>query len=81
MVRATGELAFLQRICDVIVDEGGYRLCWVGRAENDEAKSVLPLAQAGYDEGYLSSLNVTWADDDKGRGPVGMGIVPGKQCL
>lgn len=74
MVRATNELAFLQRICDVIVDEGSYRLCWVGRAENDEAKSVLPLAQAGYDEGYLSSLNVTWADDERGRGPVGMGI-------
>ncbi len=74
MVRATNELTFLQRICDVIVDEGGYRLCWVGRAERDEAKSVLPLAQAGYDEGYLGSLNITWADDERGRGPVGAGI-------
>lgn len=74
MVRATDELTFLQRICDVIVDEGGYRLCWVGLAEKDEAKSVLPLAQAGYDEGYLGSLNVTWADNERGQGPVGIGI-------
>ena len=74
MVRATNELTFLQQICDVIVNEGGYRLCWVGRAENDDAKSVLPLAQAGYDGGYLDSLNITWADDERGRGPVGVGI-------
>ena len=74
MVRATNELAFLRRICDVIVEEGGYRLCWVGRAENDKAKSVFPLARAGHDEGYLSSLNITWADDERGRGPVGIGI-------
>jgi len=74
MVRATNELTFLQRICDVIVDEGGYRLCWVGRAEKDEARSVLPLVQAGYDEGYLGSLDITWAEDERGRGPVSMGI-------
>jgi PAS domain S-box-containing protein len=74
MVRATDESEFLQRICDLIVEEGGYRLCWVGRAENDEAMSVLPLAGAGFDEGYLSLLNITWADTERGRGPVGIGI-------
>ncbi len=81
MMRATDELSFLQRICDVIVDEGGYRLCWVGRAEKDEAKSVLPLAKAGYDEGYLSSLKITWADNEWGQGPVGMGIRTGLTVL
>ena len=74
MVRATDELEFLQQICDVIVDEGGYRLCWVGRAENDAEKSVVPLAQAGYEEGYLGLLNITWEDTERGRGPVGMSI-------
>lgn len=74
MVRATDELEFLQQICDVIVEEGGYRLCWVGRAENDEAKSVVPVAQAGYEEGYLGLLNITWADTERGRGPTGASI-------
>lgn len=81
MVRATNELTFLRRICDVIVEEGGYRLCWVGRAENDEAKSVFPLARAGHDEGYLSSLNITWADDERGRGPVGIVVRTGQTVL
>lgn len=81
MVRATNELTFLRRICDVIVDEGGYRLCWVGLAENDEAKSVFPLARAGHDDGYLSSLNITWADDERGRGPVGISIRTGQTVV
>ena len=74
MVRATKEPEFLQQICDLIVEEGGYRLCWVGRAENDEARSVRPVAQAGFEEGYLGILNITWADTERGQGPTGTSI-------
>jgi PAS domain S-box-containing protein len=74
MVRATDEAEFLQRICEVIVEEGGYRFCWVGSAEEDEIKSVPPVAHAGSEEGYLSKLNITWADTERGRGPTGTSI-------
>jgi PAS domain S-box-containing protein len=81
MVRATDELEFLQQICNLIVDEGGYRLCWVGRPENDEAKSVVPLATAGFDEGYLKMLDITWTDTERGQGPVGICIRTGQTVL
>ena len=71
LIRATEESALLQQICDLIVEEAGYRLCWVGRAENDEAKSVRVIAQAGFEAGYLATLNITWADTERGRGPTG----------
>jgi PAS domain S-box-containing protein len=71
LIRATEESALLQRICDLIVEEAGYRLCWVGRAENDEAKSVRAIAQAGFEAGYLATSNVTWADTERGHGPIG----------
>jgi phosphoserine phosphatase RsbU/P len=74
LIRATEESALLQRICDLIVEEAGYRFCWVGRAENDEPKSVLPIAQAGFAAGYLDTLNITWADTEQGRGPTGTSI-------
>jgi PAS domain S-box-containing protein len=74
LIRATEESALLQRICDLIVEEAGYRFCWVGRAENDEAKSVRPVGQAGFEAGYLGTLNVTWADTERGRGPTGTAI-------
>jgi PAS domain S-box-containing protein len=71
LIRTTEEAALLRQVCGIIVDEAGYRLCWVGRAEPDEAKTVTVVARAGSDEGYLKSIGVTWADEDRGRGPVG----------
>jgi PAS domain S-box-containing protein len=71
LIRATEEATLLQQICDLIVQEAGYRLCWVGRAENDEARTVQPVAQAGIEAGYLATLNITWADTERGRGPTG----------
>jgi PAS domain S-box-containing protein len=71
LIRATDESTLFQQICQVVVEEAGYRLCWVGQAENDEAKSVRPLAQAGLEESYLNTLNITWGETERGRGPVG----------
>src|SRR5271157_4741725 len=75
LIRATEESTLLQQICDLIVEEAGYRLCWVGRAENDAVKSVTVIARAGFEAGYLATLNVTWADiPGRGRGPTGICI-------
>ncbi len=71
LVRATDESTLLRQVCDTVVDEAGYRFCWVGRAEHDEAKSMLPLAKAGFEAGYLNVVQATWADDERGRGPAG----------
>jgi PAS domain S-box-containing protein len=71
LIRAIDESTLLQQICQIIVEEAGYRLCWVGQAENDKAKSIRPVVQAGFDEGYLSMLNLTWADTERGQGPTG----------
>jgi len=81
LVRSTDEATLLQQICDVVVEEAGYRLCWVGRAENDEAKTVRPVAQAGFEAGYLATLNITWADTERGQGPTGTCIRTGQTVL
>src|SRR5207253_8173996 len=74
LVGARDELALQQEICRIIVEVAGYRLCWVGYAEPDEARTVRPVAQAGYEAGYLQTLRVTWADTAHGHGPVGTAI-------
>jgi sigma-B regulation protein RsbU (phosphoserine phosphatase) len=78
LVRADSESILLQQICDIVVEEAGYRFCWVGRAERDEAKSIQPLAKAGFEAGYLDTLKVTWADSERGRGPAGECIRTGQ---
>jgi PAS domain S-box-containing protein len=78
LVRATDEPALVHQICQIIVEEAGYRLCWVGYAERDAARTVRPIAQAGFEEGYLKTVNITWADTERGRGPTGTCIRTGQ---
>lgn len=77
LIRAKEEQILLDRICRTVVEIGRYRMCWVGYAETDSVKTVRPVSQAGYEEGYLDAINVTWADEERGRGPVGTAIHTG----
>ncbi len=81
LARATEEADLIFNICRVIVELGGYRLTWVGLAEHDEKKRVRPVAQAGRENGYLQSLDVTWADSEKGREVTGTAIRTGKPSM
>jgi signal transduction histidine kinase/DNA-binding response OmpR family regulator len=74
LVHAADEGALLREICAAIVEVGGYRLAWVGYVENDENRTVRVAGQFGFDEGYLESAHITWADTERGRGPVGGAI-------
>ena len=81
LIRATEESGLFYEICRIIVEEGGYRLAWIGLAEQDENKTVRPVAQWGYEDGYLKTVNITWADNERGRGPTGSAIRTGKPCI
>ncbi|MFZ2640217.1 MAG: MASE1 domain-containing protein [Verrucomicrobiia bacterium] len=80
LIHSTDEMALLNRVCRLVTDIGVYRLAWVGFAEQDAAKTVRPVAQAGFEEGYLETLQITWADTERGRGPTGTAIRTGQPC-
>jgi PAS domain S-box-containing protein len=60
-------------------------LAWVGfiddengNAENDkDDKRVTPVAQRGYEDGYLESIEIRWDESERGRGPTGTAIRSG----
>jgi PAS domain S-box-containing protein len=81
LFRAKNELDLLQQICQIIVEAGGYRLAWVGFAENDAEKNIRPVAQAGYEAGYLQLLNLTWSDTIHGQSPTGKAIRTGQTSI
>ena len=80
LLHADNEVELLRDICRIVVEAGGYRMAWVGYAENDAEKSVRPVAQAGFEDGYLETLLLSWADVERGRGPTGRAIRTGKPC-
>ena len=69
LIRARDEKTLAQDLCATMVEEGGYRMAWVGYALRDEAKTILPFAHAGQESGYLNDLILTWADTERGSGP------------
>jgi len=81
LVHITDETTLMNEICRIVVEVGGYRLAWIGFAEQDEAKTVRPVAHAGFESGYIESANVTWADSERGRGPGGSAIRTGQPCI
>jgi PAS domain S-box-containing protein len=80
LVRASEEYELLQSVCQILVEVGGLRMAWVGYREFNEDKTVRPVAQAGYEAGYLARINITWGDSDNGQGPTGRAIRTATTC-
>ena len=78
MMRSTNETELLHEVCRIIVEDCGHAMVWIGYAEDNEAKTVRPVAYAGFEEGYVETLEITWADTKRGRGPTGTAIRTGK---
>ncbi|PKN50957.1 MAG: hypothetical protein CVU55_14540 [Deltaproteobacteria bacterium HGW-Deltaproteobacteria-13] len=81
LIHVADEPTLLTEVCRIIVEVGGYLMAWVGFAEQDEAKTVRPVAHAGFGSGYVESAEVTWADNERGRGPGGTAIRTGQPCI
>lgn len=80
ITRATDEMQYLNEVCRIITEDCGHAMVWIGFKEADEAKSVRPVACVGFEDGYLETLNITWADSPRGQGPTGMAIRSGQPC-
>ena len=53
LVRAHDELSFLNDMCRIIVETGGYVMSWVGYARDDEAKTIERVAMSESNGSYL----------------------------
>ena len=78
LVHASDEYELLQTVCRILVEVGRVRMAWVGYRELDREKSIRPVAQAGYDDGYVENVKAIWADAERGHGPTGTAIRTGK---
>jgi hypothetical protein len=70
LIRATEEYELLQSVCQILVDVGGLRMVWIGYRQFDRENTIRPVAIAGYDERYVETVKGTWADSERGHGPL-----------
>jgi PAS domain S-box-containing protein len=83
LVHSESELEFVQDICRIVVEQGEYRMAWVGFADDDTDKSIHSIAYWGDQAWYRAfmDLKMTWNDSGIGKGPVGSAIRTGKPCV
>lgn len=81
LIRTSGETELLQEICCNIVKNGGYVLAWIGLANDDEEKTITPIAQYGYEDGYLEKLTMTYSEKAMDKYTPGRAIWTGKHFV
>jgi two-component system cell cycle sensor histidine kinase/response regulator CckA len=66
MVREPDRDRFLPEACRILVEQGGFRMAWIG-FRDPQTDWIVPMAWAGHEEGFLSE---TWfsADESNARG-------------
>ena len=81
LIKATDELSYLKTACQIIVDVSGHTMMWISYSDHGPEKRVLPVAAFGVDDGYLESVNITWGNNERGRGPTGTAIRTGQPTI
>ncbi|MCK9272710.1 response regulator [Candidatus Gracilibacteria bacterium] len=75
LLHSETEQDLLNSICEIIIRHGGYFMCWIGYIGENGEKIVHPVARAGFDDGYLDSIEISWDENkESGRGPTGTAI-------
>lgn len=60
-------------ICNIVVRNFELKMAWLGFIQ-EESYDVKPVAHAGFEDEYLSSITVRWDDSPAGMGPTGMAV-------
>ncbi len=77
LIHVDDEAELLQKMCDVAVQVGGYRMAWIGYAREDADKTIELMAHAGLAEGCPMLPPLSWADVGQALCPAGHAIVTG----
>ena len=81
LVRATDELELAHEMCRILTDEGGFRMAWVGYAEQGADMCIRMVAAMGIGESGLECLNPAWAEQEHRQGPACTAIRSGQTVV
>jgi diguanylate cyclase (GGDEF)-like protein len=74
-------MELLHAMCQVVVDTGGYRMAFVGYADDNPEKSIRHVAAVGSDPAFLDVVPTTWADNEFGQTAIATSIRTGKPSV
>lgn len=80
IVHLSDRAALFERICEIAVDLGKFRMAWIGLADRAEHR-VRPVACRGADDGFLQQAFFSLRDEPAGRVPAATSIREGRAVV
>lgn len=80
IIRTRDRDKLFQEVCRIAVEQGRFRMAWVGLVKPGESV-VKPAAHYGFEDGYLSEILINIDDVPEGQGPTGKAIREGKYSI
>lgn len=77
LLRSSREDNLLADVCRISVELGDYCMAWVGMAQYDAEKAVIPVAWCGLEQGFLNKARMTWAEGERGTSAMSVAIRTG----
>jgi PAS domain S-box-containing protein len=77
IVRAQDRETLFGQICRVMVEEGRFKMAWIGLVDQEEGL-VKAVAQHGLDQGYLERIRIPLRKSPESLGPTGIAVREGK---
>jgi PAS domain S-box-containing protein len=77
IVRAPDQEGLFRQVCRIMMEEGDFLLCWIGRVDRD-AGVVRAAAQFDLVDDYPQNITITLANTPEGRGPTGVAVREGR---
>jgi len=73
IVRVRERRELLSETCRIAVQQGGFRMAWIGLVEHG-ARKAIPLVWDGFEQGYLDDAASMLANREEDPGPVGRAL-------
>jgi len=75
LARSDNTNLLISEVCHAIASQGPYVLAWVGKALDDENKTIKVMGGAGSAIAYIQNIAVSWSDQNAtGMGPGGLAV-------
>jgi diguanylate cyclase (GGDEF)-like protein/PAS domain S-box-containing protein len=78
---AQSEIELLETLCRIVIEVGGYRFAFIGFADDDERKTVQPVAWSGFEDGFLDELVLTRDDSPSDCDTAGTALRSGRHVV
>lgn len=81
LTKSSNEQELLENLCREMVETAGYRLAWIGLAEDSPSPRLQPVAQAGFEDGALEFMKMAWNDVALHKSPAGKALQTGRPVI